>query len=190
MKTENAVLVLVLAAAPLLMCGCNTPGTPQDTVTITYEQVGSCNGYQQTTGPGGSGPQTMVSPGPNAAFATFRVVTIDNSKSSQDFNFEPTRLFINQTPKAFMSSSLSLTRDLGVFAAVPVTVAKGKSQGNNGITVTVVPTVAANGASEANNTSYFLLYDTPTPSLGVVLVKKNPSQTSWAQTDNCLAIQF
>ena len=89
-----------------------------------------------------------------------------------------------------MSSSLSLTRDLGVFAAVPVTVAKGKSQGNNGITVTVVPTVAANGASEANNTSYFLLYDTPTPSLGVVLVKKNPSQTSWAQTDNCLAIQF
>src|SRR5436309_12249253 len=176
MKTENAVLVLVLAAAPLLMCGCNTPGTPQDTVTITYEQVGSCNGYQQTTGPGGSGPQTMVSAGPNAAFATFRVVTIDNSKSSQDFNFEPTRLFINQTPKAFMSSSLSLTRDLGVFAAVPVTVAKGKSQGNNGMIATGVPTVAADAASERTNTSYLVLHQPPKPRLGDCLVQKHPAQ--------------
>ena len=61
---------------------CPPQGNPviSDSVTITYDQVGACNGYKQTTGPGGSGPQQTVSAGPNQAFLVFRIVSIDNSK--------------------------------------------------------------------------------------------------------------
>lgn len=164
--------------------------TEQDIVIVTYDQVGSCNGYNQTTGPGGSGPQHSVNAGPNAAMVAFRAVNIDNSHNSRDYNFDPSRFFINQEPRAFISTSLSMAKDLGVFAAVPKVVPRGTVEGNNGIMVTTVSTVAANGASEANNTNYFLIYDSKPGDPIVMLVKRNAGQTSFPQTDNCLAIQF
>jgi hypothetical protein len=87
-----------------------------------------------------------------------------------------------------MDPNLSLSRDLGWLAATATTIPAAKSMGNNGTTVAVVPTSAVDGASEANNTSYLLLYDTPAGDPGVTLVKKNVSQTSWPQTPNCLDI--
>jgi|GEM_PF-1495017 len=189
MKT-NSVLSLAAAFATVILAGCDDIQTSKDVVTITYEQVGSCNGYPQTTGPGGSGPHHAVSSGPKAAFATFRIVTIDNSKSTKDFDFEPDRLFINTIPRASVDQTLSLAQDLGVFATIPVTVPKGHVQGNNGIVIAVVPTTTTNGASEANNTSYALQYDPAATTQTVQLVKKNPSQTTWPQTDDCRAIRF
>ena len=184
---SSAAALLPLAAA-LLLAGCPPS---EDVVTITFDQVGACNGYQQTAGPGGSGPHVTVSAGAHAAFVVFRVVTIDNSKSSKDFNFDPSRIFITgSSPQAFMSSSLSLTQDLGVFAAVPTTVPKGKSVGNNGLMVTVVATGAANGASEANNSSYFLAFASRSGDPGVILAKRDPNRTSWPVTENCRAIRF
>jgi len=160
----------------------------QSPVTITYEQVGACNGYQQTSGPGG--PQNTISAGPKAAFVAFRVVTLDNSKSATDFTFDPEKMFvIGTSPMEHVSTSLSLARDLGVFAAIPVTVPAGKNQGNNGIAVITVSTSAANGASEANNTNYLLSYVTPAGQ-SVFLEKRNVNQTTFPQTDDCRGIHF
>ena len=139
-RFRTAVCCSLSLLAGLLLTGCPQGGT-QDVVTITYDQVGACNGYEQTSGPGGSGPHQAVSAGPNAAFVAFRIVTLDNSKSSKDFNFDPGRLFINLSDRHFMDSNLSLARDLGVFTAAPTTIPKGKIMGNNGITVTTVPTM-------------------------------------------------
>ncbi|MEK6262483.1 MAG: hypothetical protein AABP62_28120 [Planctomycetota bacterium] len=186
-RFRTVVFCSLSLLAGLLLTGC-PPGGTQDVITITYDQVGACNGYEQTSGPGGSGPHQAVNAGPNAAFVAFRIVSFDNSKSSKDFNFDPDRLFINLSERHFMDSNLSLARDLGVFTAAPTTIPKGKIMGNNGITVTTVPTNSANGASEANNTNYFLLYDSP--SGGVVLVKGDPNRVTWPQTDNCRAIKF
>lgn len=74
--------------------------------------------------------------------------------------------------------------------AIPVTVLKGQIMGINGLTVTVVSTSAANGASEANNTSDMLSYNAGAGDPGIFLTKRNLSQTSWPQTDNCRAIKF
>lgn len=155
-------------------------------VTITYEQVGACNGYPQDTG---GAPHHVVTTGPNAAYVAFKVLSIDNSHDT-DFNFDPNRCFINQAPREFVNTGLSFAQDLGVFAAIPTTVPGGKIEGNGGIMVAVVRTVAANGASEANNTNYFLLYDTAEDDPMVFLAKRNADQANFPQTDSCLAIRF
>ena len=59
----------------------------------------------------------------------------------------------------------------------------------NKYVVFLVETLDANGATEANNTSYFLLYDNPPNEFGKLLAKTN-SRTSWPNTSFCTQIQF
>jgi hypothetical protein len=180
---------LLLSSLVLANCsGCPPGSLIKDSATVTYDQVGACNGYQQTSGPGGAGPINTVSAGKGAAYVVFRVVEIDNSKSSMDFNFVPDRLFVNGTsPRAFMTSSSTFSQDLGVFTAVPTTVPKGKKIGINGL---VVALVSGEEAPQANNTVYMLSYDTQAGDPGVFLVKRNLNQTSWPKTNDCRAIRF
>jgi len=93
------------------------------------------------------------------------------------------------SPRAFASTSLTLA-SINPFAAKPRFVAKGTTETLNGSVVATVSTAAADGASEANNSSYFLLYDTPAGGQGVVLVKKDPNRTSWPSTPDCTNIIF
>lgn len=187
-------ILLLLLPIGSLMTGCPPEGGPaiSDTVTITYEQVGACNGYRRTTNVGGSGPQQTVSAGGSQAFLIFKIVSIDNSKSGRDFNFDPNRLYVVGTsPQAFMDSNLSLARDIGPLAATGRTIPKGQIVGLNGNTVTVISTSAVNGASEANKTSYMLGYGTTAGDPGVLFSKRNPTQTQWPNTEDCtLIIRF
>lgn len=187
--------LFLLSAASLLLTGCppKPGGGPliEDAATIVFDQVGACNGYQQTSGPPGSGPVNVVSAGANQAYVVFRVVEIDNTKSSKDFNFDPARLYVSgSNPRAYVKPTLSFAQDLGVFTAVPMLIPKGKKVGINGLAVAVVPTGAVNGASEANSISYMLLYDPAPGDPGIFPGKRNHSQTSWPQTDDCRAIQY
>jgi hypothetical protein len=189
MKRTRVRLTGVVASV-LALAGCSGCPGPlvKDSATITYDQVGACNGYQQTSGPGGAGPAVTVSAGAGAAYVVFRVVEIDNSKSGKDFNFVPDRLFVLGTsPQAHVKSSLTFSQDLGVFTAVPVTVPKGKKMGINGLAVTVV---SGPEAPEANNTAYMLSYEAQAADPGVFFVKRNLNQATWPQTNNCRAIQF
>jgi hypothetical protein len=170
----------------LLLTAATCPPTPSP-VTITYEQVGACNRYQQTTGGAGN----SVSAGANGAFVLFRIKTLDNSKSAAAFNFDPDRLFITgSSPQEHVDTSLALTHDLAPISAVAVTVPAGKNQGNDGIAVVRVSTSAVDGASEANNSNYFLAYDTPPGGPSVGLEKKNLNQSTFRQTNDCREIHF
>ncbi len=180
-KRMLSMFFAVLVLSSLSLAGCSSSSNP--VVTITYKQVGACNGYETSNG--------GVSVGPNAAYVIFAVDTIDNSQSSQDFAFDPTHLFVNLGGQhVHIDTSLSLAHDiLGTFTLVPTTIPAGKTVTLDGFAPVVVTTVAANGASEANKTSYFLLSD-PSPNFGFILVKSNPSQTSWPDTENCRDIQL
>ena len=89
-----------------------------------------------------------------------------------------------------MSTSLSLAKDLSPFSTIAVTVPPGANQGNNGIVVVRASTAASDGASEANNTNYFLAYEPGAGDPGVLFNKKNFGQTTFPQTNDCRAIHF
>jgi hypothetical protein len=162
----------------------NCNGTPsQNIVTINYEQVGACNGFNNGSG--------VTSVGPKAAYVIFRISSIDNKGSAaQDFNFDPNRLFVSGTsPQAFASTTLNLAK-INPFAVKSRFVAKGTTETLNGAAIAVVSTAANDGASEANNSSYTLAYEIPSGGQGVVLVKKDPSRTSWPSTPDCTSINY
>jgi hypothetical protein len=178
-KTTLAAAALVLAAG-LMATGCNNPSN--DLVTIHYKQLGSCNGFNNGSG--------ATSAGPKAAYATFRLSTIDNKDTAaRDFNFDPNRIYIDQSPRAFTSTQLNLSQ-FNPFYAKASLVPLGTTTTVNGAVIAVVSTSAADGASEANKTAYTLLYDTPAGSQGVILVKDNSTQTTWPATPDCTNIIF
>jgi hypothetical protein len=174
-----AVLLLILGVA-LVAADCEPA---HDVVTINYEQIGACNGF--STGSG------ATSAGPNAAYVVFRVSTIENTDTAPlTFEFDPNKLFVNSTtPRAYTSTQLNLAQ-LNPFYATSRTVAAGATEALNGAVIAVVSTVAANGASEANNTSFSLLYEGGSGSQGTTLIKANPDQTSWPQIEDCTQITY
>lgn len=172
-------IALAAVALPLIAADCEPT---RDVVTIRYEQIGACNGF--STGSG------ATSVGPNAAYVVFRVSTIENTDSAaRTFDFDPNKLFINQDPRAYTSTQLNLAQ-LNPFYATSRTVAPGATENLNGAVIAVVETAAPNGASEANNTSYSLLYDGGSGSQGTVLTKANSGQTSWPQIEDCTQITY
>jgi hypothetical protein len=188
-EDEMKRIALYPLMAILLVAATCPPSQP--VVTVTYRQIAACNGYNRNTGPGGAGPIQTVSAGGQAAFVAFKVLAIDNSKRSTSFNFDPNRMFVNgSSPAAHINTSLSLAQDLAPLSVVPVTVPAGNNQGNNGVGVVVVSTAATDGASEANNTNYFLSYEGAPGDPGVVLVKQNSSQISYPGNPNCTMITF
>ena len=117
-------------------------------VTITYHQVGACNGY--------NGPYGLVEAGSNFAYVDFGIESVDNTLGTSVFHFDPKNLYIQQKVSDFFDPGLAFYTDiLGPFAAVPTSVAIGldfkfspSAQGSNRVS-----TKNANGAIEANDTS-------------------------------------
>src|SRR5262245_52893668 len=95
---RSSTVVLLAATASLLLAACNEPPP----ATIRYEQRGACNGFKH---PGG----TSVA-GPNHAFVVFRVSTITNTEpKAKDFDFNPERLYVDQTdPAAFVDTDFHI----------------------------------------------------------------------------------
>ena len=183
MKINHLIAAILLSLGCLLLIAC-PPTPPNNVVTINYEQLGACNGL--STGGGGA------SAGPNQAYVAFKVSTIVNTESAaQDFNFDPNKAYVNGTsPRAFVNNTSGVMPVLNPFLAKSRFVAKGTTETLNGSLIAVVSTGAADGASEANNTSYFLVYDTPAGGQGVSWVKKDPSRTSWPYTPDCTTIVY
>jgi hypothetical protein len=155
-------------------------------VTITYHQIGACNGFPTNSG------ETNV--GPNQAYVVFGIEKIDNPNGSgATFNFDPNKLFVNSTVKDFVNTSdLIFSNILGPFSATTATITQGNSI-NFAVSAqvaTVVQTAASDGAVEANKTNYTLLYNVGSGDPGVILVKSDASQTSWPLTENCQAISL
>jgi len=170
---------LTTVVAVLATLACDPKG---DVVTVHYKQLGACNGFNNGGG--------VTSAGPNAAYVAFRVSTVDNKdKAPRDFTFEPNRAFVDVTPAAFTNTKLNLAQ-FNPFYATSRFVAKGTSETINGAVIAVVPTGAADGASEANQTAYTLRYDVPAGGQGVFMAKDNSSQTTFPPHTDCTQIVF
>lgn len=174
--TSRLLTLAALCAAPLALVACGPNGSPShNVVTLNYTQLGACNGYQLG--------DTVTSVGPHAAYVVFRLVSVQNTDSqAQSFTFDPSHLFVNQSPRAYVDSGL-LTHF--TTPASPVTVPAGATVTIGKDVVVVVSTVASDGASEADQTSYFLLNDPKGVDPPILGVKTNATQTSWPYTPNC-----
>jgi hypothetical protein len=178
--SKSIAALLPLIATLLLLCGFDS--CSNGTATIDFKQVGACNGWDDGV--------TLHSAGPNAAYVVFKVHSIDNTQGKVNFAFDPAKMAVNVSTHPHMDSSLSLASYIGVFELVPTTIPKGNLVGLDGYSVTIVPTANSNGAVEANQTSYFLTYDTGTSDPGILFSKENSSQTSWPLTEDCTDISY
>ncbi len=172
--------VCVLGAV-VALSGCQTG--PQDSAVVSYEQIGACNGYQPTS-------TTVVSAGPHQAFVVFRIRTINTKGSTIALNFDPGAAFANVTGQPHIDPGLSLSGLFGVTQQPPVTVPANTIQGTDGLAALTVPTADADGAKEANQTAYTLIYPKQAGQPVVLMSKINGSQTSWPYTPGCLQIQY
>lgn len=177
----RALPLAVLCSVPLALVACGPGGTPShNVVTLNYTQLGACNGYQSGN--------DVTSVGPNAAYVVFRLVSVQNTDSqAQSFTFDPSHLFVNQGGRRYVDQNL-LT--LFTTPAGPVNVPAGATVNIGLDVVVVVSTAASDGASEANQTSYFLLNDPKGVDPPILGAKTNASQSSWPDTPNCREVSY
>lgn len=171
-------LRLITLLSLVLLAGCpNSNGT----ATIRYEQLGACNGYKDGN--------TVVSAGPNAAFVLFKINNIDNRNGKINFSYDPTKLCISSSsPAACVSTTLSLAQKIGVLGTTATTVSAGTDLQHNGYAVVAVATGnSPDPQQEANTVNYFLTYATGTGDPGILLDKKNSSQTQYQGAQDCLS---
>jgi hypothetical protein len=161
--------------------GAGCAGLP---AVITYHQTGACNGYADGSG-------TVHSVGPNAAYVFFGIESIDNSGVATTFNFDPTKLYVQQAKQEFFDPFLSVYADLfGPFAIAPQSFVPGGFISFSAVPqgALVVTTTNSNGSIEANQTPYFLRYDRQPTDPPINLVKSDASRTSWPNTEDCTTI--
>jgi hypothetical protein len=161
------------------------PSCPNGLVNITYHQVGACNG-----GPSDNGEYNA---GPNQAYVVFAIESIDNTQNLNAFAYDPSNIFWVANQNDAFDSTLEIYRFVfGPFATAPLTVNAQQSIGFSpfGYGALVVQTSATDGASEANNTAYFLGYKGSGVGTNpfVFMTKSDASQTSWPNTPNCADI--
>jgi subtilase family serine protease len=175
--TPTANLIYDLSGVPV-------PGSK--VVTIRYHQVGACNGYKINPSPDTSG---IVSAGPKAAYVIFGIESLDNSQSLTAFNFDPSKLFVQQARQEFFDDNLGLYRDiLKTSATKATTINPGQNFKTKTFGALIVATTNANGAAEAINTPYFLRYKASSSDPTINLVKSDSSRTSWPLTEDCTTI--
>lgn len=186
--------IAILSMAGLTACDFG----PSKQATISYSQLGACNGFTTESG--------STAARPNSAFVIFKIESIDNTGSDTDFRFIPVRLYVDQAkpqqmfvPKQsydqrFVLDDPRFTQGLGVAGTKPQVIAAGRKVEINGIVVVEVTTSTENGSAEAHETSYSLAYDSETgevtfvdPSPDIVLIKSNAAQKTWPLTEDCLA---
>jgi hypothetical protein len=176
-KATRAFMAVIALGAGAMGC------TAHDIVTINYEQIGACNGFNDG--------QTATTAGANAAYVVFRVSSVDNKDTNaRDFDFDPNQLFVNsQAPRAYTRTTLRLAQ-LNPFYATARHVAAQTSESINGAVIAVVSTTAADGASEANNHAYTLLYEGVANGQGMIMQKKDPGRSAWPQISDCQEITY
>lgn len=173
---QRLLVYVWCGVATLLLAACNTPLSK-----ITYQQVGACNANE-------------VGAQDHLAFVFFRFQEIDNSKTSASYSFHPKRLWLNTDPLYSGYDYVATGQQASIFGLSPmlsaVNVAPGATIQVNKYVVFLVETPDPDAPNEANNTSYFLLYDNPQNEVGKLLVRSNSSQTSWPNTHRCADINF
>jgi hypothetical protein len=155
--------VRILAIGLLLMC-C---GACSPVAIISYRQFGAC----------GSDHKALV---------FFSLLQLENASGTAPATFDPYASFVQGHQNdgqglgfIDLGTTGQLSVNLGFPAAEKVTAAAGQTVTLNTIGVAPVATTAADAATEANNTPYFLVAS------GALGDKLNANQTSWPVTPSC-----
>jgi hypothetical protein len=203
MKTSTtcflSVPLLVTGAVALSGCG-RSPSAP---TTVTYHQIGICRSYETPNGT----EQAKTDEG----FAIFKIDSVDNTKYNDLFNFDPGRLYVNQSSaqqmagnvyehgsvyswnRRFVNKDPRFGKAMGVKYVAEATIAKGEKLDDTGFAVIPLATNNPTGGPEAEKLNFKLDYDTGTNERGSVqsvnegmlLVKTNPPDTKYSVAENC-----
>jgi hypothetical protein len=178
-RTSLCLRLLTVTSVAALLAGC--PPGPAGTATIQFEQLGACNGYRDGN--------NIVSAGPNAAFVLFKIITIDNKNGKVDFGYDPAKIYLSSSsPRSYASGNLGLMQKIGRLGTVATTVPSGSSLAHNGYAVIVVQTATSPDPQlEANASNYVLSYENSPGAPGVLMSKKNSSQTQYQGAQDCLS---
>jgi hypothetical protein len=168
----------ILSVGAVVLSACS----PEPAV-VNYEQVGACTGLGNLQGAGN-----------NLAFLFFRIQNIDASKTNVDFAFKPKNLWLN-TGDLYSEYNFIATGQYGGALGLPtmpstLNVTKNSTVNVNKYVVFLVETDSIDGAKDANNTSYFLLYHAENGEPGKILARTNATKTSWPYTPRCQDINF
>lgn len=175
MQIRMAMCGLVAA---MLLAGCDNASP----ALIKYEQRGACNGFT-------SGGVTTTA-GPKRAYVVFRISTVSNTGSKPvDFNFDPARLYVDQSnPTAYVDPNLHLST-INPFITQGRVVKAGATETFNGAVVAVVTTQDGDGAKEAAQTKYKLLYSA-VGKPGAQTEDTAPGTSGWGYTPNCTDVTY
>src|SRR5262245_2132980 len=101
MKTSHIAIwtVPLLAAGAIALSGCGQRSATNPTA-ISYDQVGGCKMWAEPTG-------FEQKARANELFAIFKIDSIDNSKPSGEFGFDPGRMYVNQSTEEQLEKNLS-----------------------------------------------------------------------------------
>jgi hypothetical protein len=201
MKTSHIAILTVplLAAGAIALSGCGQRSATNPTA-ISYEQVGVCKMWAEPTG----FEQKVRA---NELFAIFKIDSIDNSKPSGEFGFDPERMYVNQSTEEQLKKNLSFQTRRFMIADPRFAQAMGVSPpqratvpGNQKVDVNayffvpVSPDLPADKPPVGN--SYELTYDTTNPidqwqsaSSGIVMTKTNPGATFTA-VESCKELAY
>ena len=192
MKTSNIAIwaLPLLAAGPIALSGCGQRSASNPT-TISYSEVGICKTYTTVAG-------TEEKAKSNEAFAVFKIESIDNTKPSSAFTFDPARFYVDQSTaeqrtknlsfqkRRFMNPDPRFAKAMGMAAPELVSLKGGEKREVNGI---IIVPVSTDLGPEVD--SFDLVYDSTTAheqtqsSEGVVIAKTNPTGTKYTTVESC-----
>jgi hypothetical protein len=101
MKTSNIAIwtAPLLAAGAIALSGCGKRSNANPTA-ITYSQIGVCKTWISPAG-------TEEKAKSDEIYAVYKIETVDNTKPSDIFTFDPQRLYVNQSTAEQMRKNLS-----------------------------------------------------------------------------------
>jgi hypothetical protein len=201
MKSSNISVLAapMLVAGLIALSGCGMRSGTNPTV-ISYSQVGVCKSYTTLAG-------NEEKAKPNEGFVIFKIETIDNSKQSDTFNLDPSRLMVDQTSAEFQQKDISrrsrrfinpdprFAQAMGVKdlarAAFP---ANEKTDVNSFVIVPLHLDIGLGGPN-AKQYSFDLVYDTTTTEVQtgsneVVTTKTNAAVAKYAVVESCKELAF
>jgi hypothetical protein len=177
MNTASLVKYSGLLIATSVFSGCSSVDT------LSYRQVGACNGSTVHGTPSE----------PSQAYVLFALGNLSVPPGADVLNFDPTRLYTIDASgnRKYFDPSANMNREgLCNLSAATEGYAGNLEPLPTGGTLNTyifipVHTTAANGAMEANQTSYTLYYDTPVNAKGVILSKDHPLLSTNGYYLNC-----
>jgi hypothetical protein len=200
MKTSNITIwtALLLAAGAIALAGCGKRSNANPT-TITYSQIGVCKTW---TSPAGTEEKAK----PNEIYAVYKIETVDNTKPSDIFTFDPLRLYVNQSTAEQMRKNLSFqirrfiegdprfAKAMGAKAPEGISIKGGEKLDVNAFAIAPVsPDLPADKPPKGN--AFDLTYDTTTAheqeqtGEGIIITKTNPDAT-FMPVQNCKELAY